>query len=199
MLWDGCSSNLITLPYAFVRFDWFILHWWKWIYVQSKQRWFYLWQMEFESVCCFNNLLLRNCLSFIDHYKAASTHSHKQINCVFRWKFDESLTISKIRVDYNLQHCRSILENCLSNIYLPIKKSWGFYFQLKVSASYFLKMCLENNFLYLYVNCTIVCEYNRQKDGKTFHKYENCGYVTSPCASSECSWCLFSFHLIMFI
>lgn len=128
MLWDGCSSNFITLPYAFVRFDWFILHWWKWIYVQSQQRWFYLWQLEFESVCCFNNLLLRNCLSFIDHYKAASTHSHKQINCVFRWKIDKSLTISKIRVDYNLQHCRSILENCLSNIYLPIKKILGFLF-----------------------------------------------------------------------
>lgn len=88
MLLDGCSSNFITLPYAFVFFDWFSLHWWKWIYVQSQHRWFYLWQMEFESVCCFNNLLLRNCLSFADHYKAASARSRKQINCVFRWKFE---------------------------------------------------------------------------------------------------------------
>lgn len=88
MLSDGCSSNFITLPYAFVFFDWFSLHWWKWICVQSQQRRFYLWQMEFESVCCFNNLLLRNCLSVTDHYKAASTRSHKQINYVFRWKFE---------------------------------------------------------------------------------------------------------------
>lgn len=87
MLLDGCGSNFITLLYAFVCFDWFILHWWKWINIQSQQRCFYLWQMEFESVCCFKNLLLRNCHFFIGHYKAFFTHSRKQINCVFHWKF----------------------------------------------------------------------------------------------------------------
>lgn len=184
MLLDGCSSNFITLPYAFVFFDWFSLHWWKWIYVQSQQCWFYLWQMEFESVCCFNNLLLRNCLSFADHYKAASTRSRKQINCVFRWKFEGKYPKSGSIITYSA--AGAFWKIVYPSFNLPIKKIfWGFYSQLKVSASYFLKMGLKNNFLHLYVNCTIVCQYNKEQ-WKIFPKYENCGPVTTLNTGDVC-------------
>lgn len=126
MLLDGCSSNFITLPYAFVFFDWFSLHWWKWIYVQSQQQWFYLWQMEFESVCCFNNLLLRNCLSFADHYKAASTRSHKQINCVFRWKFEGKYPKLGAIITYSA--AGAFWKIAYPSFILPIKKALGFFF-----------------------------------------------------------------------
>lgn len=197
MLLDGCGSNFITLPYAFVCFDWFILHWWKWINIQSQQRCFYLWQMEFGSVCCFKNLLLRNCHFFIGHYKAVFTHSRKQINCVFPLKVWTKK--SKIRVDYNFQPCRSILENCLSLIYFPIKKNS--YFQLQVSASYFGR-CFEKTIFFTYMQISqLLLNMTKTEWWKICPKYENCGHITMPhlkslWASSECLWCLSSFPLI---
>lgn len=145
MLLDGCSSNFITLPYAFVFFDWFSLHWWKWIYVQSQQCWFYLWQMEFESVCCFNNLLLRNCLSFADHYKAASTRSRKQINCVFRWKFEGKYTKSGSIITYSA--AGAFWKIVYPSFNLPIKKNFlGFLFPTQSVSFLFFEDGFEKQF-----------------------------------------------------
>lgn len=158
MLLDGCGSNFITLPYAFVCFDWFILHWWKWINIQSQQRCFYLWQMEFESVCCFKNLLLRNCHFFIGHYKAVFTHSRKQINCIFHWKFErKSPKLGSITTSSPAGAFWKI-------VYPSFTSLWKISSFPTPSVSFlFWKMFWKDNFLYLYANFTIACEYDKDR------------------------------------
>lgn len=151
--------------------------------------------MEFESVCCFKNLLLKNCHFFLYHYKAV--YSRKQINCFSPNVWSK---MSEIRVEYNLQPSRSIVEDCLSLVYLPIKISTGFYFQLQVSASYFGRH-FEKTIFFTYMQIAqLFVNRTKAERWKIFHKYENCGHITMPhlrtlWASSE-YLCLFSFPLI---
>lgn len=93
------------------------------------------------------SVVLTTCSSeivFADHYKAASTRSHKQINCVYRWKFEGKYPKLGAIITYNA--AGAFWKIVYPSFILPIKKILAFLFPTQSVSFLFFEDGLQKQF-----------------------------------------------------